>query len=372
MTLKKLAGHVVATLAVVMMLAPSTAPAQSSWQQMQLRNQRQAADQARRAQQAAQNAERQRQAAERQRQAAEQQRRAAEQARKAQQALSGRPPVRPANPGPVITQQPRQYGQTGPKTGPASNGIRATNQNPTPAQQKRGFTGKVLPDGRALVKVNNRVLAVPASRVGVRIQRTAANQNANLTPQKRAAQANRLAALSQKSARRVSGTGGGSGSGSHVRVAANDNRTIASQLRMQGRWMQVPASRVNAELYRRGYTRPFTVGSKAFAIETKQNESFVRLYHPPLSNKTGSFVARLRDVKGQTPEQLQKTFALPRVPTKMVRVDVPKGSVLIAGEAGEQPAYGADGGALQYYLPEKIDDGSFGKDGIDLPPNVPL
>lgn len=42
---------------------------------------------------------------------------------------------------------------------------------PTPAELKRGFTGRYTPDGRALVKLKDQVVAVPASRIGVQARR---------------------------------------------------------------------------------------------------------------------------------------------------------------------------------------------------------
>lgn len=69
-----------------------------------------------------------------------------------------------------------------------SNGVARLNRAPTPGELRRGFTGKVTQDGRALVRVNNRVLAVPASRVGVRMMRgSGALQASRWNDSKRAA-----------------------------------------------------------------------------------------------------------------------------------------------------------------------------------------
>lgn len=71
----------------------------------------------------------------------------------------------------------------------ASNGIAQAPRQPTPAEAKRGFTGKVTPDGKALVRFQNRVVTVPASRIGVMPRPTATGQVALATgwsPQKQA------------------------------------------------------------------------------------------------------------------------------------------------------------------------------------------
>lgn len=53
----------------------------------------------------------------------------------------------------------------------SSAGVARLGRAPTTAEMRRGFTGRVTSDGRALVKVGGRVLAVPAARIGVRVNR---------------------------------------------------------------------------------------------------------------------------------------------------------------------------------------------------------
>lgn len=70
-----------------------------------------------------------------------------------------------------------------------SNGVAKLNRPPTPAEAKRGFTGKVTADGKALVKFQGRVFAVPAARVGIKVPRTETSSAALATswsPQKQA------------------------------------------------------------------------------------------------------------------------------------------------------------------------------------------
>ncbi len=63
-------------------------------------------------------------------------------------------------------------------TGPMvfSNGVARLTRPLTPAEISRGFTGKVTPNGRALIKFQGRIFAVPASRVSGLTAKLAAQQ----------------------------------------------------------------------------------------------------------------------------------------------------------------------------------------------------
>jgi len=58
-----------------------------------------------------------------------------------------------------------------------SNGVAKLTRPLTSAEMKRGFTGKVTEDGRALVKFQNRIFTVPASRVGINPRVSENNQS---------------------------------------------------------------------------------------------------------------------------------------------------------------------------------------------------
>jgi len=62
-------------------------------------------------------------------------------------------------------------------------------RSPTPSDIQKGFTGKVTADGRALVRLQNQILAVPASRVsGLSAKLAAENQRkTNWTAQQQSA-----------------------------------------------------------------------------------------------------------------------------------------------------------------------------------------
>ncbi len=114
-----------------------------------------------------------------------------------------------------------------------SNGVAKLTRPLTPGEMRRGFTGRVTQDGRALVNVNGRVLAVPAARVGIKLRNARAAQSTQWTASKRASISSEIQRLAGVKLKYGSGgggrrppTGGGNGGGGSDprRVAANDNK----------------------------------------------------------------------------------------------------------------------------------------------------
>jgi len=100
-----------------------------------------------------------------------------------------------------------------------SNGDAKLTRPLTPAEMKRGFTGKVTEDGRALVKFQNRLFAVPAARLGITPRDTSTSQAALATswsPQKQSA----INADIQKLASGTSSGPGTAAKGEPVKVAS--------------------------------------------------------------------------------------------------------------------------------------------------------
>lgn len=200
-------------------------------QQEQMRQQQQQAQRRQqeqmRQQQQAQQRQQQQQSQQRQQEQTRQQRQQQQrqnqqqidQARKAQQA--GKPP--PAGTSPAIASKP-----TGPMV--FSNGVAKLARPLTPAEMTRGFTGKVTPDGRALVKFQGRVFAVPASRISGLSARLAAEKQrkARWTTQQ---QAGIAATLRTLTAQKAAAGGAGGRSGPPIGPApANDNSISANRI----------------------------------------------------------------------------------------------------------------------------------------------
>jgi len=125
------------------------------------------------------------------------------------------------------------------QTGLAGTGANARLVRPlTPGEIQRGFTGRVTADGRALIKFQNRVVVVPASRVSGLSAKLAAQKRtqAEGAGQKVAGlRASMVAVLAQSAGERSlrGGGSGGSGSGGR-RVAANDNSMSANRIAYSG------------------------------------------------------------------------------------------------------------------------------------------
>jgi hypothetical protein len=103
-------------------------------------------------------------------------------------------------------------------------GVAKLNRPLTAGEIRRGFTSKVTPDGRALIRINGRVLAVPAARVGIstnRSQSAGTRQASRWSASQRAsisASVRKLAAANPKNKVRMGGgrrrpPGGGAGGG---------------------------------------------------------------------------------------------------------------------------------------------------------------
>jgi hypothetical protein len=106
-----------------------------------------------------------------------------------------------------------------------ANGVARLTRPLTAAEIRRGFTGKLTADGRALVKFQNRVFAVPAARVGIKTRprtRPAATV-LSWSAARRTAIANDIRALA--TARGSSGGGGRPPAG-----PANDNSMSANRM----------------------------------------------------------------------------------------------------------------------------------------------
>ena len=110
-----------------------------------------------------------------------------------------------------------------------AGGMARMNRPLTPGEIQRGFTGKVTPDGKALIKFQNRVFTVPASRVSGLSAKLAANQNqqksAKWTAQQRASVDQRIRSITAPG-----GIGGNGGGSAGLPRAANDNNMLANRL----------------------------------------------------------------------------------------------------------------------------------------------
>lgn len=178
----------------------------------------------------------------------EQQRRQIDEARKAQR--DGRPApagVSPANANKAADRMT------------FSNGVAKLTRPLTPAEIKRGYTGKLTADGRALVQFQGRVFAVPAARVWIKPQ-SATKEAAPATRWS----AEKQASISSQMQKLAAGGRGGKppgGPGGMVRTAANDNSLAANRVAFAKYFSQSGKDETDIFRHARGwdYSKPIHV-----------------------------------------------------------------------------------------------------------------
>jgi len=111
---------------------------------------------------------------------------------------------------------------------------------------------------------------------------------------------------------------------------------------------------------------PFKRGSEVIEFKTGETETFKRVFNSESKNARGGFMMKesdLLDADGNmlSPKQIQKKFALPDVPDKIIDVEVPAGTTMRAGNAGAKPKFpnSPSGGGRQFELQEDIPNSSF-------------
>ena len=76
-------------------------------------------------------------------------------------------------------------------------------------------------------------------------------------------------------------------------------------------------------------------------------DSFVWVHGP--DNQARPWIMRASDVDGLSAQQIAEKFNLPKVPTRISRVDIPPGTPLRAGQVGRN-IWGNSEGAIQFQI----------------------
>ncbi len=390
----------------------SPATAQSNWQrqqQWQRQNDMHRQQEMQRQQQIRQQQEAQRrqmQEQQRQQMQAEQRRQMQEQQRQQMQAqqrqqLQTQQRQQLQNQQKQTTAQQRQQmqrqgtlGKDGKPTGVVVSGGTARLTRPlTPAEIQRGFTGRVTADGRALIKYENRIFAVPASRVAglsARLAKQSASRQAGSTQStetsRRLALVGASGASNSRESASTSGVPGGMrgqllGSTSATAVSA---RLEAAQLaRLQDRGfrddsvgaMRNPGSSQSAAAVAKAATgagggivqyNPLNPGplsrevadtfrSGTYSGRTLTQETTLYRVISDNGNPSGSYWT---SVKPTGPLQAVSDYALDQKwgnrATRVVTATMPAGTVVYEGYAARQE--GLPGGGIQIYVPKVNSD----------------
>ncbi|OWQ85222.1 hypothetical protein CDN99_22020 [Roseateles aquatilis] len=263
-----------------------------------------------------------------------------------------------------------------------SNGVSKSNQPPTTAQLAKGYTGKQTPDGRALVKFQGRVLAVPASRIGVKPRQPANDGGApsasstSWTTKQRAT----VRADVQKLAGSPPGGGGsgkgGSAGGSNGGLSSTFNaaaraRVEAARVARMGQGAQMAGvvrgnSREENLKYdtpkarEEGWRPPHSTGSNFRSYVSQRTERFVRVWHETENKKVGGFMVREKEIAhlGNDPEKIQAHLGLKQAPTHIAVLEVPPNTKMQMSVIGENFERKRAGG-FQYIVTDTVSEDWF-------------
>ena len=120
----------------------------------------------------------------------------------------------------------------------------------------------------------------------------------------------------------------------------------------------------DAKIANRDYTSvekkaPYKKRTSVVEFTTESSEQFVRVFGEG-GNAAGGWLMKKGDIQGLTPAQIQDKFALPKMPTQVVDVTVPKGTRIRTGTTAPVKGWG-NGGGQQYELIDQIPKSSFSK-----------
>ncbi|MBK6482158.1 MAG: hypothetical protein IPG01_03260 [Chitinophagaceae bacterium] len=138
-------------------------------------------------------------------------------------------------------------------------------------------------------------------------------------------------------------------------------------LKAPGKIKKITSTLANTDYLKAGKYGPYKRGSQVIEFTTETEEQFVRLFSDTEGGSaSGKWLAKksdLLDADGNmlSPEKIKDKLALEHIPNKIVDVQVPSGTPMRTGIAGEKANWGSKGGGTQYELIEEIPISSFGK-----------
>jgi outer membrane autotransporter protein len=98
-------------------------------------------------------------------------------------------------------------------------------------------------------------------------------------------------------------------------------------------------------------TLSFVPTAPAAMVVTSEPTQYVRVYCPectPPSQPNRSFMVEPSIIRGQTPEEIKDTLALPAVPSMITTVTVPAGTCVLVAQGAAIPGFGSGGTAQAY------------------------
>lgn len=114
----------------------------------------------------------------------------------------------------------------------------------------------------------------------------------------------------------------------------------------------------NADWYDMGFDKPpIADGTKAYTVQAGDH-SYSRVYLEGYNKPMSTFLIRSDDIAGLNAEEIAQKLALPKVPNKVVYVELPPETPLEVSVVGPQPDWGTIGGDIQFAIKD-----------VDLNPN---
>ena len=111
-----------------------------------------------------------------------------------------------------------------------------------------------------------------------------------------------------------------------------------------------PAEIANLEWADMGYDLPpVAVNTTAYTVEAG-DFSYARVYLEGYNNPMSNFILRSDDIAGLTAKEVAQKYALPKVPNKVVNVELPIDTPLEVSIVGPQETWGTVGGDVQYAI----------------------
>ena len=110
------------------------------------------------------------------------------------------------------------------------------------------------------------------------------------------------------------------------------------------------ATIANADWYDMGFDKP-PIAEKTIAYTVEAgNHSYSRVFLEGYNNPMSTFIIRTDDIAGLNAQEIAEKLALPKVPNRVVEVELPPSTPLEVSITGPQPDWGTIGGDVQFAI----------------------
>lgn len=129
-----------------------------------------------------------------------------------------------------------------------------------------------------------------------------------------------------------SSVGGGTKTAEDIRMGA-DGEMVVQPFQLPQVVENISGSnvtRVSSEIANGTYPKPaYHPDYPIYDFNADGNATYVRVFAEGVNNPSGAWMMRLEDIQGLSPSQIQEQFDLPALPTSIVDVAPPTGTVVV-------------------------------------------